>query len=114
MMTTPYIKKISQNIKKYRLLHKMTQEQLASRLEVDVQYYAQLERGERNFNVDKIIRICSILNINIQDIIDITPEPHKNSSNQETIDRIIVQMQSLSTPQLLIVEKFLIDVIPFV
>ena len=35
---------ISQNIKKYRLLNHMTQEQLAEQLELDTQYYAQLIR----------------------------------------------------------------------
>ncbi len=35
---------ISQNIKKYRLLNHMTQEELAKELYLDTQYYAQLER----------------------------------------------------------------------
>lgn len=46
---------ISQNIKKYRLLNNMTQETLAGLLDPDTQYYAQLERGERN----SIIRVFS-------------------------------------------------------
>lgn len=46
---------ISQNIKKYRLLNNMTQEELAGKLYLDTQYYAQLERGERNFTIEKII-----------------------------------------------------------
>ena len=42
---------ISNNIKKYRLLNNMTQEALAEQLGLDTQYYAQLERGERNFTL---------------------------------------------------------------
>ena len=52
---------ISNNIKKYRLLNNMTQEMLAEQLGLDTQYYAQLERGERNFTLKRLIRLCSIL-----------------------------------------------------
>ena len=62
---------ISQNIKKYRLLNHMTQENLAEQLSLDTQYYAQLERGERNFTIDKLTRLCSIFQIGIEDLIEI-------------------------------------------
>ena len=45
---------IAKNIKKYRLLNNMTQEELAQKLFLDTQYYAQLERGKRNFTIEKI------------------------------------------------------------
>lgn len=44
---------IHQNIRKYRLLNNMTQEELAEKLDLDTQYYAQLERGERNYTIEK-------------------------------------------------------------
>lgn len=44
---------VHENIKKYRKLNNMTQEKLAAALEMDPQYYAQLERGERNFSLEK-------------------------------------------------------------
>lgn len=49
---------VHENIKKYRKLNNMTQEKLAAALEMDPQYYAQLERGERNFSLEKIVKIC--------------------------------------------------------
>lgn len=45
---------VHENIKKYRKLNNMTQEKLAAALEMDPQYYAQLERGERNFSLEKL------------------------------------------------------------
>lgn len=103
---------ISQNIKKYRLLNHMTQEQLAEQLELDTQYYAQLERGERNFTIEKITRVCSIFHIGIEDIIEIVPE--RNKDTRQLIRRIIPLLEGLSYSQLSIVEKFVTELIPYI
>ena len=102
---------ISQNIKKYRLLNKMTQEQLAELLDLDTQYYAQLERGERNFTIEKIIRLCSIFHVEIEDIIEI--EPAEKPDSKEILDRILPSMENLSYSQLSLVEKFITDILPY-
>lgn len=102
---------ISQNIKKYRLLNKMTQEQLAELLDLDTQYYAQLERGERNFTIEKIIRLCSIFHVGIEDIIEI--ESPEKPDSKEILDRILPLMEKLSYSQLSLVEKFITDILPY-
>lgn len=103
---------ISQNIKKYRLLNNMTQEQLAELLELDTQYYAQLERGERNFTIEKIIRLCSIFQIGIENIIEITPSEKKDTLQLK--QHIFSQLESLSYSQLLFIEKFIIELVPYI
>lgn len=103
---------ISQNIKKIRLLNKLTQEELASKLELDTQYYAQLERGERNFTIDKIIQVCTVLKVNIQDIIVIDFDTEEQTC--EMAEKISSKLPSLSVLQLQLVEKFLTEIIPFV
>lgn len=71
--STPH--SIAQNIKKYRLLNNMTQEELARQLYLDTQYYAQLERGERNFTIEKIINVCSLFHIGVENIIELPSSP---------------------------------------
>lgn len=105
------INQISKNIKKYRQLHQLTQESLASQLHLDTQYYAQLERGERNFTLEKIISVCKIFDIGIDDIVEIEP-PHSESTNAQLQD-IIAMMEPLSSSQLLLVEKFIREIIPY-
>lgn len=78
---------IAQNIKKYRLLNNMTQEQLANALYLDTQYYAQLERGERNFTIEKIILACTIFHVGIENIIVI--EDTSVNDNSELLEKII-------------------------
>lgn len=103
---------ISQNIKKVRLLNKLTQEELATKLELDTQYYAQLERGERNFTIDKIIQVCTVLKVNIQDIIVIDFDTDEQTC--EMVEKISSKISALSVLQLQLVEKFLTEIIPFV
>lgn len=102
---------ISKNIKKYRLLNNMTQETLAGLLDLDTQYYAQLERGERNFTVEKIVRICSVFHIGIENIIEI--EPFEKENTEELYKTLTKELESLSFTQLSLVEKFIHEIIPY-
>lgn len=102
---------ISQNIKKYRLLNKMTQETLADLLNLDTQYYAQLERGERNFTVEKIVRICSIFHIGIENIIEV--EPCEAENTDALCKMLTEELETLSFTQLSLVEKFIHEIIPY-
>ena len=100
---------ISRNIRKYRLLHNMTQEELAGQLQLDAQYYSQLERGERNFTIEKIVRLCRLLHVGIEDIIEIGPDNAPDTDDAlERISRLLV---NLSPSQLAILEKFITEVL---
>lgn len=103
---------ISNNIKKYRLLNNMTQEMLAEQLGLDTQYYAQLERGERNFTLKRLIRLCSIFQIGIEDIIEIEPSDKQDTS--ELLEEVSEQLKSLSNTQLRLVERFISEIVPYV
>lgn len=103
---------ISNNIKKYRLLNNMTQEMLAEQLGLDTQYYAQLERGERNFTLKRLIRLCSIFQIGIEDIIEIESSDKQDTS--ELRKEVSEQLKSLSNTQLRLVERFISEIVPYV
>lgn len=103
---------ISQNVKKYRLLNKMTQEELAELLDLDTQYYAQLERGERNFTIEKLIRLCNIFHIGIENLIEVNTST--DTASEELIEKLTSQIKSLSSSQLIIVEKFISDFVPYI
>lgn len=89
----------------------MTQEQLAELLNLDTQYYAQLERGERNFTIEKIIRLCNIFHVGIENIIEVNAK--EKPDTQELLDKIFPQLQQLSYSQLSLVEKFITDIVPY-
>ena len=103
-----YSKIITENIRKYRILRGLTQESMANKLMVDVQYYSQLERGKRNFTIDRIIDSCKILNVNIEDIICIKPVLEDDTS--EIINRIDEKIADASYKQLMLIERFIDDI----
>ena len=89
----------------------MTQEDLAELPDLDTQYYAQLERGERNFTIEKLVRLCSIFHIGIKNLIEVeAPAP---APSDELTDKLTTQIKTLSSSQLIIVEKFISDFVPY-
>lgn len=104
---------IAQNIKKFRLLNNMTQKELAEKIFLDTQYYAQLERGERNFSIEKIALICSLFHIGIEDIIELETDMTSENDTDTLIQELNAILNTLSYPQLLIVKKFLTEIIPY-
>jgi len=104
---------IAKNIKKYRLLNNMTQKELAEKLFLDTQYYAQLERGERNFSIEKIAMICSLFHIGIEDIIELDGNSVSENDSTALMEELNGDLSKLSYSQLLIVKKFLQEVIPY-
>lgn len=102
---------IGKNIRKYRKLNNLTQEAFAEKLHLGPQYYAQLERGERNFTIEKIIQICNILQINIQDIIEIKSKT--TEENQLLLEEIQTQLNTLTHSQLALVYNFIMEFIPY-
>ena len=106
-------KLISDNVKKFRRLNHLTQAQLAEMLSLDTQYYAQLERGERNFTIEKIALICEIFQIEIGEIICLSDKEERNHFVQsEKISNITNKLNSLTVKQLVILEKYIDEILP--
>lgn len=104
---------IAQNIKKYRLLNNMTQKELAERLFLDTQYYAQLERGERNFSIEKIAMVCALFHIGIEDIIELDMNTSSKNDLDNLIEELNISLKNLTYSQLQIVKKFVQEIIPY-
>ena len=104
---------IAANIKKYRLLNNMTQKELSEALFLDTQYYAQLERGERNFSIEKIAMVCSLFHIGIEDIIELDIPSTANNDTTILNNEIKASLDNLNYSQLLIIQKFIKEIVPY-
>jgi len=62
--------------------------------------------------LEEVIRLCSILHVNIEDIIDINNE--QTHATKETLSRIQNHLDNMTESQLLVVEKFISDIIPYI
>ena len=58
------------NIKKYRELRGLTQNQLAEKVDLSREYVADIERGLKNISLRKLYAIADVLNVKCSDLVD--------------------------------------------
>ena len=103
---------IAANIRKYRELNKLTQAAMAEKINLDHQYYAQLEQGRRNFTIEKVIDSCNVLHIQIEDVIPKIAADDSDESERERkalLNEIFAKLKNASTKDLRLVDKFIDD-----
>lgn len=111
-----YYKDIADNIKKYRKLHSLTQAELAEKMNMDSQYYAQLERFDnpiRHFTLDKILTACDIFNCTPNDIIGNLPIEH-SALHEKMHAQIIDRLNLLSEKQLYVLLQYIERIVPLI
>ena len=81
---------LSHNLKKIRKEHNLSQEQLAEKLGVSRQSVSKWENGEAYPEMDKMIQLCQLFNLNIDDLLnqDIT-ELNNNKQSKNNINKFI-------------------------
>jgi len=107
---------IAENIRKYREISKLTQAELSECLDIDAQYYSQLEQGRRNFNVEKIVDLCQILHVRIEDIIPIdndTPTKEEMMERKQQLKLLNKKLSDASSNQIKLINRFADDFLPY-
>ena len=112
MMKEKEYRELADNIRKFRKLRNLTQEQMAFELDLDSQYYAQLEQGRRHFTLERIHDCCGILNVRIEDII--TSPEESSKGNKEIIENINMKLAGATSRQLLLIDRLIDDLSLFV
>jgi transcriptional regulator with XRE-family HTH domain len=69
---------IGPKIKMLRLMHKLTQQQMAKKIEMEQSTYCKLEGANTKIDLDKLEKIGKIFNMTAAEIID-----HNEQSNQD-------------------------------
>ncbi len=99
---------IAENIRKYRILQNITQEKMAEYLNIDSQFYAQLEQCRRNFTMERIFDACRALHVNIEDIVPVNAvDPDEEKKKNDTLRVINKKLPKCSSSQLLLIDKFI-------
>lgn len=81
---------LSDNLKKIRKEHSLSQEQLAEKLGVSRQSVSKWESGQAYPEMDKMVQLCKIFNLNIDDLLnqDIK-EVNNNKQSKNNINKFI-------------------------
>lgn len=77
---------IGERIKQARLNKKMTQENLAEKMDVSVAFLSRIERGSSFVSLKRLSQICSILGVTEGEIINGTSKSSSNYLNKEFND----------------------------
>lgn len=64
---------IARNLRTLRKAQKLTQEQLAERAELHVNYIGGIERGERNVTIRNIQKLAKALGVTMSVLVDDSP-----------------------------------------
>lgn len=62
-------KRVGENIRRYRMKKKLTQEQLAFNAGLHRAYIGHIERGEKNIGLKNLEKIANTLEISINDLL---------------------------------------------
>ncbi len=62
---------IGEKIRNLRVKYKLTQEQLAEKSDLSVNFISKLERDKKtNISIDKLLKICSVFEITVPEFLD--------------------------------------------
>lgn len=64
-----FLKKLGENIRKYRIQKDISQEELAYQADLDRTYISGIERGDRNISVITLKKISNVIGIEVLDSI---------------------------------------------
>lgn len=92
---------ICSNIKKYRLLKKITQKRMSEILNINIRTYQKYESGDINPNMDTLNKIADALGIHITDLLSEDTNGDKSKvvidlSNKENLDESYFKLRALS------------------
>lgn len=68
MRKSTLLKKLGENIRVYRRLHGLTQEELAYKVNVSKNFIACLEKGKYFLTADTLVNLCNTLNCKVSDL----------------------------------------------
>jgi transcriptional regulator with XRE-family HTH domain len=72
---------VGNNISYYRRLKNLSQEELASKADIDRTYMSSIERGKRNISLLVAIKISKALDINLNNLLENNNEIDINGDN---------------------------------
>lgn len=96
------VSNIAKNIKDYRLKEKMNQTAFAQLLDMNYQNYSKMERGVYTPSLDKLLDICSILQITPNDLLQEGRE--FDDYKKETLERLDASVIDLNNTMRIVEE----------
>ena len=78
----------AQNLRKFRLEKRLSQEDLADSANLHRTYIGSVERGERNISIDNMERLANALGCTIADLLSEEPQEPEDLTDKETLENL--------------------------
>lgn len=88
-------KEMGERIKTGRKLHGITQEKLAEEIDVSPSYISEIERGSSICSLEVLVAIASVLDLNLDNLVNGINESNAKSSFAEILKNIPKDKQNL-------------------
>jgi len=99
-------KVIGRKVRHYRLMHSLTQQELAEKIGASASYIANIEQGQKGISVDKMVDISRFFKIGLSDLCPI--EDQDGVFDKESlIGDIVALLRSWDVSQLKILKTML-------
>ncbi len=83
---------IGKSIRKYRLLHDLSQEALALSAGIHPAYISRLECGEKCPTIDTLYKICDALNISVSELLTFEDAAQSDSEAAHRIEKALEKL----------------------
>jgi transcriptional regulator with XRE-family HTH domain len=93
---------LGRKIKYYRMLHSMTQEELATEIGVESLHISCVERGNKGLGLDKLELVCKCFNITMADILPVEQQG-ESDMKEKWINEVLETLRALDVSQVGIV-----------
>ncbi|MGC7929356.1 MULTISPECIES: helix-turn-helix domain-containing protein [Lysinibacillus] len=103
---TDLTKVVGERIRFLRKERGLSQEELAYRASLHNTYIGQLERGEKNATIESVAKVCTALEITLEELFDDKEETHPKMLSFE-LEKIVHLLESRSKKDQKAVLKFI-------
>lgn len=86
---------MGQKIKLQRKKTGYTQNQLAELVEISASFMGHIERGTRVMSLDTLWRLCVVLNMSADVLLDITPSSQENANTELALQHLQAAIEIL-------------------
>lgn len=98
------LKLFGMRIKELRMVRKLSQEQLAKRIDISSKYMSRIEMGQHFPSLDILTKLANALNVEVKDFFEFAHEAKNAKELKETISNLLKETDE---EQLRLAVKFL-------
>lgn len=102
------IKDIAVRLRKIRELKGLTREKFCEPLGENSDYWGLIERGEQTISLVKLLQVCEMYHIPLEDAVQLDFEPQDTTLLQSDITELLAQC---TERQLEVIKKFIVEIV---